>query len=836
VFMAQWARLFLTICLFSPVFFMVAAPDKSSASINITEEERTWLDQNPDKLAVWFDRKFPPIEFQSEDGSFEGMAADIMRLIEERLEVSFKAVPAREWPVLLESLETGEAPIAPVIVWSPERERYAYFSEPYVDVPVVVITTRDRTESRSLNDFKGLKVAAIKGYVTEGFLRENYSDYLEIVTVENVNEGLRDVSFGVVDAMIENLAVAAHYIEEEKLPNLRVAGNTELSYQLSFAVSKKYPLLFSAMQKAMNNIPEQEIKALQNRWLPIESPGVLSREQVQLIKYTAIFVVVITLFLVMVSLFLRRKLKQKMADLERTRQEVVQSEERYRAIFNNAPIGIFRTTFDGRFVEANPTLARMLGYTSREELIKETRDLARDIYPSPGVRQGLLDALKESPQGVSMDIEFKRRDGTPVYSIINASLQMDEEGNPAYLDGTIEDISKRKQAEQEKERLQSQLLQARKMESVGMLAGGIAHDFNNLLQALKGNIELLDKNMPGDFPEKKRLRVIERSIDRAAQLVRQLLLFSRKAETMRKLLDLNREIKDAADVLERTIPKMIKIRLLLAEGTWPVSADPVQVEQMILNLGSNAADAMPEGGTLTIETSNVSLSEEDYLDLDPGRYVRVTVSDTGCGMDKLTLEHVFDPFFTTKEKGKGTGLGLASVYGIVKAHQGHVVCYSEPGVGTTFKIYWPAVFDQEEEVIDHQPESLVHEGTETILVVDDETDIRELTRDALTPWGYTIKTASSGEQALEIFGREKSSIDLVVLDLNMPGMGGYRCLEEILRINPRAKVIIASGYMGEGQIRKSLDSGAAGYIGKPYQISELTAKVRDILDQGEFKK
>ncbi|MFN2267454.1 MAG: PAS domain S-box protein, partial [Desulfonatronovibrio sp.] len=495
-----------------------------------------------------------------------------------------------------------------------------YFSEPYVDIPVVVITTRDRTESRSLNDFKDLKVAAIKGYVTESFLRENYSDHLQIVTVESVNEGLRDVSFGVVDAMIENLAVAAHYIEEEKLPNLRVAGNTGLTYQLSFAVSKKYPLLFSAMQKAMNNISEQEIKAVQDRWLPIESPGALSREQIQLIKSTAIFVAVIILFLGMISLFLRRKLKQKMADLERTRQEVIQSEERYKAIFNNAPIGIFRTTFDGRLVEANPALARMLGYESREHLMREIQDTVSDIYPSADVRQGILDALKESPQGVSMDVEFKRKDGTPVHSIVNASLQLDDEGNPAYLDGTIENISKRKQAEQEKERLQSQLLQARKMESVGMLAGGIAHDFNNLLQALKGNIELLDKSLPNDHPEKKRLEVIERSADRAAQLVRQLLLFSRKAETMRKILDLNREIKEAVDVLERTIPKMINIKLLLKDGTWSVNADPVQVEQMILNLGSNAADAMPEGGTLTIETSNVTLSKEDYLSLEPGRY------------------------------------------------------------------------------------------------------------------------------------------------------------------------------------------------------------------------
>ncbi len=253
----------------------------------------------------------------------------------------------------------------------------------------------------------------------------------------------------------------------------------------------------------------------------------------------------------------------------------------------------------------------------------------------------------------------------------------------------IFDITEQKRAEEEREKLQSQLFQAQKMESIGLLAGGIAHDFNNLLHAMGGNLELLDRKIPEDHPGKRRIQNIQKSMGRAALLVRQMLLFSRKAGTSRQVLDLNQEIQEAVGMLERTIPRMIKIEFLPDKDLWPVNADPIQVEQVLLNLGTNAADAMPDGGSLVINTANTVVDQDSGNDLAPGRYVLMSLTDTGTGMDQDTLEKIFDPFFTTKEVGKGTGLGLASVYGIVKAHGGHITCESEPGQGTTFKIYWP---------------------------------------------------------------------------------------------------------------------------------------------------
>ncbi len=394
----------------------------------------------------------------------------------------------------------------------------------------------------------------------------------------------------------------------------------------------------------------------------------------------------------------------------------------------------------------------------------------------------------------------------------------------------------RRRAEEEREKLQSQLLQAQKMESVGNLAGGIAHDFNNLLHAMRGNIELLMQVKSLDSNSTSRLETVVKSIDRAALLVQQLLLFSRKAEFKRMQVNLNEEVKEVVQILERTIPKMIALELHLDPDLRSLSADQVQIEQILINLAANAVDAMPDGGKLLIETSNVLL-DEDFVRMHPGsaagHHVLLTVTDTGCGMDRNVLDHVFDPFFTTKEAGKGTGLGLATVYGIVKTHGGYIYCYSEPGVGTSFKIFLPAARHVDEETYDNLRGTGHQGGMETILVVDDETEIRELTQEALEGCGYTVISVANGEQALQIFLKQGESIDLVLLDLNMPGIGGLKCLRELLRIDASVRVVISSGYAAHGNGKDAESLGAKAFIGKPYQLKELTATVRRVLDENK---
>lgn len=525
----------------------------------------------------------------------------------------------------------------------------------------------------------------------------------------------------------------------------------------------------------------------------------------------------------LIGLSLESTRKSYYPQLQEQLAELKRAEERYRLLFEHANDAIFIVQGD-RIKFPNPKTMQILGLSAQEI---ENRPFIEFVHPSDREmvlhnNQRRLAGDSTLPETYSFRIiaSDKRH-----YTVeINAVL-ITWEQRPATLN-FVRDVT-------EKIRLEDHLRQAQKMESIGILAGGVAHDFNNLLQVMSGNLQLLLGNMPPSHPDTSRLQVVARSIDRAGKLVQQLLLFSRKAVVRKELLDFNREVDDALKILERTIPKMIVIQKHLTSNLWLVSADPVQVEQVLLNLGTNAMDAMPGGGTFLVKTRNMVLDPEfsgHYPEAGTGRFVLLTVSDTGCGMTKETLNHVFDPFFTTKEVGRGTGLGLASVYGIVRAHGGFIRCYSEPDQGTTFKIYWPAM-DQESIPTGSSPqEDLPTGGHETILLVDDEPEIRNLTREILETFGYRVLTAQNGEQALAVFREQGQDIDLVLLDLNMPGMGGRKCLQELLAANPRVRVLIASGYPENGYGQEALSSGARGFIGKPYQMRELAVKVREALD------
>jgi len=317
-----------------------------------------------------------------------------------------------------------------------------------------------------------------------------------------------------------------------------------------------------------------------------------------------------------------------------------------------------------------------------------------------------------------------------------------------------------------------------------------------------------------------------------ADLVQRLLTFSRKTETKPLDLNLNQRIRQTQKFLQRTIPKMIDIELVLADDLADTHADPTQVDQVLMNLAVNARDAMPEGGKLVIETANVLLHEDytrSHVEAKPGPYVLLRISDTGSGMDKETLEHIFEPFYTTKGSGAGTGLGLAMVFGIVKQHRGFINCCSEVGHGTTFKIYLPAVIAETQydlPVVTAMPQG----GTETILLVDDEDFVRNLGKRILERSGYTVLTAANGKKALKLYRRERKKISLVILDIIMPEMGGKQCLEKLLKIDAKARVLIASGFAANGQTSEALERGARGFVGKPYNMKEMLQSVREVLD------
>ncbi len=521
-----------------------------------------------------------------------------------------------------------------------------------------------------------------------------------------------------------------------------------------------------------------------------------------------------------------RRLEQEVRERERAQQALRESEERHRALFQSAPDAIFLAEGDsGRILDVNPAAERLTG-RSRGELVGR---YLKDLYP-PGHWRRLCRLSGEGAEARPEETTVLRRGGPAVPVEVLAERVRIGDRSLCLL--VCRDIRERK-------RLEAQLQHAQRMEAVGTLAGGIAHDFRNILQIVQAHAETLLGTLSGDSPVREGLERILRACLRGSELTTQLLTFSRQAESHLRPVEINREVQDACAMLRRTIPRMIQIRTDLDPEAGFVLADPAQIEQMIVNLALNARDAMPTGGELRIETSAVSgeaLWSEGFQAAPEERYVRLRVMDTGHGMDPETLRHIFDPFFTTKEVGAGTGLGLATVYGIVKGHRGHIACRSRIGQGTVFTIFLPRMAETDVEPVRGEPAAAEPAGAPapsrrgvTVLLVDDEEEIRGVARELLETRGYRVLTAGSGEEALDVYRRSGERIEAVILDLGMPGMGGQRCLEELRALDPAVRVIVTTGY-GEAHLRELLArAGARAFLNKPYRSAELARTLEEVL-------
>jgi signal transduction histidine kinase len=420
----------------------------------------------------------------------------------------------------------------------------------------------------------------------------------------------------------------------------------------------------------------------------------------------------------------------------------------------------------------------------------------------------------------------KKKDGTLYTEDTTITPVRDEQGKIVNYVATKRDITHELQ-------LEEQYRQAQKMEAIGLLAGGIAHDFNNLLTAINGFAELSQMRLPPDSPIQKLVGNILHSGKRAADLVGQMLTFSRKQIIESIILDLNSVVADMEKMLRRVIGEHIRMETDLAPDLWPVEADPTQIEQIIVNLAVNARDAMPNGGWLTIETSNVFLDEDyaaGHLGVEPGEHVLLAISDTGFGMSDEVQARIFEPFFTTKEMGKGTGLGLATVYGIVKQSGGHIWVYSEPGQGTTFKIYLPCAVEAiATSFRDNQTNHLLR-GTETILLVEDEPAVRELATLILQEQGYKVLEAANGQEALRLSQEHNEKIQLLLTDVVMPGMGGKELAEQLDQTRSDLKILFMSGYADSIIAHHGVLELDIPFMEKPFSSHTLTYKVREVLD------
>ncbi len=527
-----------------------------------------------------------------------------------------------------------------------------------------------------------------------------------------------------------------------------------------------------------------------------------------------------------------KELEQVLAQHKQAEESLSRSEKKYRTIFENVQDVFYQVDLDGNIIEISPSILRYSGYT-REMLIGKP---ISDYYYYPEDRAGLLAVLKEKGEVVDYELRMKTRDDRMVYASVNTHMLLDDFGMPIGMEGSLRDITERKNAEQENKNLQAQLFQSQKLEAVGALAGGIAHDFNNILSIIIGYCNLMELKMPEGDPMMPYLKEILAAAERATHLSGGLLIFSRKQAAELNPFDINDLVKDMQKMVLMIIGADIEADIAFADEKLTVMGDSGQLEQVLMNFATNARDAMPDGGSLTISTELFEINNEfshAHGFGKPGRYALISVSDTGTGMDAETCEKIFEPFFTTKEVGKGTGLGLSIVYGIVKQHNGYINCYSEPGQGTTFKVYLPLVNDESPDI--KEAESAPSPcGTETILIADDNPNVRKLTKDMLEHCGYTVLEAQDGVEAVRQFMDNRERIDLLLLDVIMPKKSGKDALDEIRKIRPDAKVLFMSGYPDDIIRRRGIAEEQGLYlIQKPVKMKRLLTKIREILDRKE---
>jgi two-component system, cell cycle sensor histidine kinase and response regulator CckA len=519
------------------------------------------------------------------------------------------------------------------------------------------------------------------------------------------------------------------------------------------------------------------------------------------------------------SAFIRDLTERKKAE-----EALVLGERRYRDLFEDVPVGLYQSTPEGRLVDVNPAMVSMLGYPDRESLLATPAPL---LYIDPEDRVRWTAQMTGDGVVLDFDVRMRRADGAAIWARDTTHVKRAPDGTALLYEGVLEDITERRL-------LESQLTQTSKMEAVGQLAGGVAHDFNNLLTVIMSCGAMLLDRVDLSDSSREDVSEITAAADRAAGLTRQLLAFSRQQVMQPRVMNINAVIGDLKNMLRRLIGEDVDLQISLDPEIATINADPGQLEQVLMNLVVNARDAMPAGGRLGITTSNSELSSETAagtLHAAGGNYVMLAVSDTGTGMTAEVQQRLFDPFFTTKDHGRGTGLGLATVYGIVKQSDGEIYVYSELGQGSTFKIYFPRFTSSVELPPDEVRPKEVPRGEESVLVVEDDSNLRGLAARVLRNCGYTVYVAGGGVEALTIALDPATLIDAVVTDVVMPGMNGRELVERLIESRPGMRSLLMSGYTDDDILRRGVLHGETAFLQKPFTPEQLARKVRGVLDR-----
>jgi len=830
----------MIICL-AAAFMLISLNPKRTTGDFLTPEERQWLKAHEGKITLAVERNYPPYSYVDSDWNIYGLSIDYIQLVEKKIGFTFNRKVVNTLDEILQKARGGEVDVVNAVTRTPNRLEYLFFTSPYISVESVILARHGEKESSSMEKLEGKKVSMGKGYgVTEYVAREHKKVIID--PCPDDLEALKRVAFGQSDAAIMDLGSASYLIEKNGITNLYVAGEAGFTYDLSIACRKDPAELYLILQKAVRQISEGEITQIRRKWIHLGGGWTLSGRRFFI---TASFVVGGLLLLSIGTVVWNRALQRKVNI--RTAELALELAERK------------RTGEALRESEARLNEAQKLAHIGSWELNLMTNNLlwSEEVFRifeiAPGQFGASYEAFlelvhPEDRERVNLAYTSSVKNKTP-YEIAHRLLMpdgrvkfvqelchtfFDAQDRPLRSIGTVQDITERKQAEEERQNLQSQLIHAQKLESIGRLADSVAHDFNNFLTVILGCCGLL-LSSHSDPEIREPLEQIRQTCQKIGALTRQLLTFSRKNVPEMKKVNLNQIITDFKNMLERLIDKDIIISTALDTALGLVNADPSQIEQILMNLAVNARDAMSQNGALAISTKNLDLKEgisSLHGNIRPGSYVLLMVSDTGCGMNAETQKHIFEPFFTTKEHGKGTGLGLSTVYSIVQQHGGNILFDSEVGKGTIFKIYLPRVQPVEEEEAEPQIPEGHGRGGETILLVEDDPETRSMICSTLTRYGYQVIDFGNPSDAI-MLASKAGHIDLLLTEMILPEMNGRIVYERVAAFLPGIKVLYFSNYHEDVIIHLGIMDQGTPFLQKPFLPSKLVKKIRETLDRAD---
>jgi len=790
----------------------------------------------------------PKISIDSK-GNVNGFWPDLLADIATRENWDIEYIPMT-WAKSREYLLSGYIDIMPDVGFSEERNKlYAFSEEPVITSWSRVYVKNDNDGIQTILDLDDKKIGGLRGSINiEGLdglqeLIHSFNLHTAIVGFDSYRKVFQAIKEGSIDGGVTNRdfgdSRAGHY-KIKRTPIIFQPINMKFAFPKSGKLTELLRTTLDRNLNALKKEPDSIYYKLLNKYFE----GGVSEKEVNVlhpwIKKLLLFGLGALFITLAVVICYRVQIRQQTRELREKNKKLRQSEAQYRLLTDNTLDVIWAMNMDLEFTYVNPAITNLTGHSPEEWIGSQLSDHFDANYMAEISRIISAEIAKgPNSSGATLEAELFKKNKEPVPVEIHGRIVFDDRGQPSALQGTTRNISERKQAERKNKSLERQLIQAQKMEAVGRLAGGVAHDFNNMLTLIIGYSELaLEDLKPGD-PFQEDFELIYKAGKKSADIVQQLLAFSRQQTIHPKMLDLNKTIENMLKMLQRLIGENINLTLLPGDDLWPVKIDVTQVDQTLANLCVNARDAIADVGKITIQTNNMTFDEDyctDHLGFIPGDYVMLSISDDGCGMDKETRDKIFEPFFTTKALGQGTGLGLATVYGIVKQNNGFIYVYSEPEEGTTFRIYLPRFMGEVKDVRETVKEEIARSHDETVLVVEDEDNILEFTRKILEGFGYTVLATNSANEAINLVENYNGKIDLLITDVILPQMNGRELSERLLTLLPGLKCIFTSGYPADVIAHHGILEKGVDFIQKPVSRSELAAKIREVLKKNNKQK